>query len=54
MMDETRIPLKSGRVQIDYRCANCGQQEREIRTTSGQLVRWINVTVKRRHEAVAG
>lgn len=48
VMTQSRIPLKSGRVQIDYRCTFCGQHERDIRTSAGQLVRWINFTVKKR------
>jgi hypothetical protein len=47
-MEETRIPLKSGRFQIDYLCLNCGQAEREIRSSGGVLWQWINLSVKRR------
>lgn len=50
LMDETRIRLKSGSIQIDYRCLNCGQHERDIRSSRGHLLRWINFSVKRRFE----
>jgi hypothetical protein len=47
-MQQGRIALKSGRIQIDYRCSCCGQAEREIRSSKGILWRWINLTVKKR------
>jgi hypothetical protein len=48
IMTEVRTPLKSGRIQIEVRCTNCGQHEREIRGSKGTLWRWINLTVKKR------
>jgi hypothetical protein len=47
-MEQVRIELAKGGHQTDYRCTYCGQQEREIHNSLGHLVRWINLTVKRR------
>lgn len=48
LMEQVRIPLNSGRIQIDVKCLACGQHEREIRGSNGTLWRWINLTVKNR------
>ena len=53
LMEHTPIPMKSGRIQHDFRCKYCGQEFREIRNGRGVLWRWINLTLKRRLEAAS-
>jgi len=48
IMRHEPIPLKSGRIQNDYRCAVCGHEERIIQTPTGILTHWINMAVRKK------
>lgn len=45
LMRSERIPLISGRIQYDHRCAVCGQHTREIYSAAGLAIRWRNMTL---------
>lgn len=44
-MRTDRIPLISGRIQVDHLCTACGYQEREIRNAAGKMLLWRNLTL---------
>lgn len=48
LMKTQRIPLISGSVQWDHLCIACGHREREIHSSTGKTLRWMNLTLRKR------
>ena len=48
LMRTDRIPLISGSVQYDHLCTACGHQEREIHSSTGKTVRWMNMDLRKK------
>lgn len=48
LMDCTLTDLKHGGKRYDLVCAWCGHHEREVYTSTGKSVAWINVSLQER------